>query len=127
SERNYIAIIIDEFGGTSGLITMEDVLEEIVGEIRDEYDKEESLIQKQKDGSYIISGKTLIKQANKQLNANFPTEEATTINGFLLLLFGRVPKNKESTHFKNFNFTILDVDTEENRINKILVSRKKLL
>ena len=125
SGRNYIAIIIDEFGGTSGLITMEDVLEEIVGEIHDEYDKVEADIQEQKDGSYIISGKTLVKGVNQQLNTNLPTEEVNTINGFILLLFGRVPKNKETINFKNFSFTVLDVDEEENRINKVLLARKK--
>ncbi len=125
SERNYIAIIIDEFGGTSGLITLEDVLEEIVGEIHDEYDKVEANIEKQKDGSYIIKGKTLVKELNQQLNINLPTEEVNTINGFMLLLFGRVPKSRETTHFKNLTFTVLDVDEQENRINKLLLTKKK--
>lgn len=125
SRRNYIAVIIDEFGGTSGLITLEDVLEEIVGEIHDEYDKVETYIQKQKDDSYIINGKTLVKEVNERLNINLPTEEVNTMNGLLLLLFGRVPKNKETVRYKNLNFTALDVDEEENRINKLLMRKKR--
>ena len=124
SKKNYIAVIIDEFGGTSGLITLEDVLEEIVGEIHDEYDKAETQIQKQKDGSYIIKGNTLVKEVNEQLGLNLPIEEVTTINGLLLLLFGKLPKNKESIQYKNIIFTIINMDEDENRINKVLLVRK---
>lgn len=125
SQRNYIAIIIDEFGGTSGLITLEDVLEEIVGEIHDEYDKIEAKIQTCADGSYAIAGMTLVKEINEKLDIKLPTEKVKTMNGFLLLLFGRVPKPKETIGFDDFVFTILDVDEEENRITKILLRKKK--
>ena len=109
SKKVYIAVVLDEFGGTSGLVTLEDVLEEIVGEIRDEYDKEVAPIKKEEDGSFTIMGKTAIRDVNDELNLSLPMEEVTTINGLLLLLFGRVPREGEHVRLKGVGFRVLEV------------------
>ncbi|MFC1806836.1 CNNM domain-containing protein [Candidatus Omnitrophota bacterium] len=119
SQKVYIAVVLDEFGGTSGLVTLEDVLEEIVGEITDEYDKEIVPISREKDNSYTVVGKTSIRDVNEELNLNLPMEEVTTINGLLLLLFGRVPKSGERIRFKGVIFRVVEV--KNNMVMKVSV------
>lgn len=116
-----IAVVIDEFGGTSGIVTLEDVLEEIVGEIRDEYDRDVTPIKKEKDNSFTIVGKTAIRDVNDELDLDLPMDEVTTINGLLLLLFGRVPKAGESIRFKGVAFRILEV--KKNMVTSVQVKR----
>ena len=117
SKKTHIAVILDEFGGTSGIVTLEDALEEIVGEIKDEYDKEATPIKKQDDGSYTILGKTAIRDVNDELDLNLPTEEVTTINGLLLLLFERVPRENEHIRIKGVGFKVLEV--KNNMVTKL--------
>ena len=117
SKKIYITVVLDEFGGTSGLVTLEDVLEEIVGEIRDEYDKEVNPIKKEADGTFAVSGKIAIRDVNDELNLSLPMEEVTTINGLLLLLFGRVPKIGESIRLKDVEFRVLEV--ANNMVTKV--------
>lgn len=90
--RQHIAIILDEYGGTAGLVTLEDLLEEIVGEVSDPFDKITPEIQPQPDGSVIIDGMTLIEEVNEQLGLNLQDENYDTIAGFVLGGLGRIPK-----------------------------------
>ena len=90
-----IAIIIDEYGGTAGLITMEDILEELVGDIFDEYDKEEKEFEKIDENTYIIVGSMPIYDVNKLLNANIPEGDYDTLSGFLQEKLGRIPEEEE--------------------------------
>ncbi|MFH1868689.1 MAG: hemolysin family protein [Candidatus Omnitrophota bacterium] len=122
TEKVYIAVVIDEFGGTSGIVTLEDVLEEIVGEIRDEYDSEIQPIKKEGRDIYIITGNASIREVNDELGLSLPMEEVTTINGLLLLLFGRVPQRGESIKFKGAEFNVVDV-----RKNMVIKSRIRIL
>lgn len=93
--RNNIAILIDEYGGFSGIVTMEDIIEEIVGEIEDEYDEEESEIEKVDDQIYIISGFTSLDDINEEIGTNLESENSETIGGFLIDILGEIPDDDE--------------------------------
>ena len=93
ASRNHMAIVVDEYGGVSGLITIEDVLEEIVGEIDDEYDEEEEeLIQQTSEGLYVVQALTPIDEFNETFESQFSDDDYGTIGGLLLAQFGRVPE-----------------------------------
>lgn len=121
----HIAIVVDEFGGTSGLITLEDILEEIVGEINDEYDEENKLYSKLNYNTYIFEGKTLLTDFCKTLNINdeeFADVEgdADTLAGLLLEIKGDFLSIHEKIDFKNYTFEIVGI--EERRISRIKVT-----
>ncbi len=109
STRNQMAIVVDEWGGTSGLVTLEDVIEEIVGEIYDEYDKAEQNITSTGDGAFVISGKTPLEDVSEILDIDFPDDEDyETLGGFLMSLTGRVPNKGDMIVYKNVKFTVKD-------------------
>lgn len=121
----HIAIVVDEFGGTSGIVTLEDILEEIVGEINDEYDEEEKLYSKLSYNTFIFEGKTVLSDFCKILNVNdeeFSEVEgdADTLAGLLLEIRGEFPSLHEKIEYKNYIFEVLNV--EERRISKIKVT-----
>lgn len=120
----HIAIVVDEFGGTSGLVTLEDILEEIVGEINDEYDEEEKTYSKLNYNTYIFEGKTLLSDFCRILNVDdeeFSEVEgdADTIAGLLLEIKGDFPTLQERIDYKNYTFEIMEI--EERRISKVKV------
>lgn len=120
----HIAIVVDEFGGTSGIVTLEDVLEEIVGEINDEYDEDEKSYQRINSNTYVFEGKTLLADFYKILNLDDETFEdvegdADTIAGLLLEIKGEFPKLHEKIEYLNFTFEIQEM--EERRISKVKV------
>ena len=101
-----IAIVFDEYGGISGLVTMEDLLEEIVGEIQDEYEAEEKNFQKIGNNAYLVSGMMSIDDFNEEFNANLSDEEADTIGGIILEKLGRLPHSGEEIEVENFKFIV---------------------
>lgn len=111
--RNHIAIVVDEYGGVSGLITIEDVLEEIVGEIDDEYDEEEeALILKTGDRRYQVQALTPIEDLNDQFSSNLSDDDYGTVGGLLLAEFGRVPEYDEVvTLADKFEFRVIKADS----------------
>lgn len=115
--RNHIAIVLDEYGGTVGLVTIEDLLEEIVGEIEDEYDTENNSIKFIKDNEYIVDGSTRIHDIAELLNVNIDLEEFDSVGGLMIGKLGRIPEEKEKTEINNITFIAEEV--EKNRIKKI--------
>jgi len=122
--RNHIAIVVDEYGGVAGLITIEDVLEQIVGDIEDEYDfdeAEDNIVQ-EKRGIYRIKALTEIADFNTAFGTAFSDEEFDTVGGLVLKRFGRVPKRGEQLMIDTLNFRVLRADSR--RIYLLQVSKK---
>lgn len=109
--RNHLAIVVDEYGGVTGLITIEDVLEKIVGNIEDEYDNpEDPLIRKLPDGSYVVKALMTVSQLNQQAGTNFNQGQVDTIGGLVMREFGYLPKKGEIVLIEGFYFKILKAD-----------------
>ena len=123
ANRNHIAIVVDEYGGVSGLVTIEDVLEQIVGDIEDEYDFDEAEdnIIPEAGARYRVKAQTEIAAFNEALGAQFSDEEFHTIGGLVLQAFGRLPKRGEATTIDNFRFKVVRADSR--RIYTLQVER----
>jgi magnesium and cobalt transporter len=120
--KNHMAIVIDEYGNVSGLITIEDVLEQIVGEIEDEYDTDEaSEIKKHSDGTYTVKASTSIEDFNRYFKTRFKKNEFDTIGGLVLNAFGHLPKRGEAIQIRHYNFKVLHSDNR--RIHLLGVSK----
>jgi magnesium and cobalt transporter len=123
--RNHIAIVVDEYGGVGGLITIEDVLEQIVGEIEDEYDydeAEDNIIQ-DRTGRYRVKATTEISDFNEVMGTNFSDEEFDTVGGLVISHFGRVPKRGEQVSFDGVTFQVMRADSR--RLHVLLVEKAK--
>jgi len=117
--RIHLVLVGDEYGGTDGLVTMEDLIEEIVGDIRDEQEKELREIYEVAANRYVIDGRTDIGKVNKRLLVQLPEDEFETIGGFVLGLFGRLPAEGDQVKYENLMFTVLRL--RRNRISRIRV------
>jgi len=122
-QRYHMAVVVDEYGSVSGLVTIEDVLEEIVGDIEDETDDEEDgFIHKRDDGSYQVAALTPIEDFNETFKTGFSEEAFDTIGGILLQSFGHFPKVGDSICIENFTFKVLEGDNRQ--IRQLEVTRK---
>ena len=127
SKRIHFAVVVDEFGGTSGIVTLEDILEEVIGEIKDEFDEEESGYKKIDDHNYIFEGRTMINDVCKVMELQADTfdpikGESDSLAGLVLELAGEIPQPAKVVNFGEFEFTVLEV--EKNRIQKVKVTIK---
>jgi CBS domain containing-hemolysin-like protein len=118
----HMAIVVDEFGGTAGLVTIEDLVEEIVGEIADEYDSEEPLITPLEGGSYLIDARLDIESLAGLLGVEVPSDEWDTVGGLVLGLAGRVPREGEIFEYDGFTITAQQV--QGRRVSKVRVARR---
>ncbi len=119
--RNHMALVVDEYGGIAGLITIEDVLEQIVGEIDDEYDEAEGArILKQDERRYLVSALATVEEFNAYFGTQFPTDEFDTIGGYVLHVFGHMPRRGESVRIERFAFNVQRADTR--RVHQFLVT-----
>jgi magnesium and cobalt transporter len=123
--RNHIAIVVDEYGGVAGIVTMEDVIEQIVGDIEDEYDFEdiEDNIVQGKGGQYRVKALTEIDDFNAAFGSTLSADPHNTIGGFVISKFGRVPKRGEQISIDNFTFKVLRADSR--RLHLLEVAKKK--
>jgi putative hemolysin len=108
-EKFHMAIVVDEYGGTAGLVTLEDLLEELVGEIVDEFDVEEPRVEQHTDGSVVVSGRYAVDDADELLGAELPQGPWDTVGGLMLDLAGRVPDAGDSVEVDGFRLTALEV------------------
>ncbi|MDO8996452.1 MAG: hemolysin family protein [Sediminibacterium sp.] len=116
-ERKSIAWVVDEFGGTSGIVTMEDLLEEIFGEIQDEYDTEEFVEKQLAEDEFIFSGRMELDYLNEKYHLDFPLSDSETLSGYIINEHETIPKQKETIIINNFKFDILTVS--ERRIEMV--------
>ena len=121
-EKFHMALVTDEYGSVTGLVALEDLLEELVGEITDEYDREEPEIEHVEDGCFRVSGKASIDDVNEELEAELPDEDWDTIAGLVLDLFGRIPDEGEEVTFEGLRFRAEEVIGR--RIAKVLITRE---
>ena len=130
ANKIHIAIVVDEFGGTSGIVTMEDIIEEIVGEINDEYDDEEHTYVKLNDHTYVFEAKTLLSDFYKILKIDSDEFEevegdADTLAGLLLEIKGEFPKLHEKLEYKNYHFEVLEMDARRILKVKVIISENE--
>ena len=121
-EKQHIAVLIDEYGGFSGIVTMEDIVEEIVGDIDDEYDQEEHVIKKIDDNNYYVDGNVALDDINEELGVDLESENSETIGGLIIDMLGEIPEEgneKREIAYKNLIFTIISV--KERRIEKVKI------
>jgi putative hemolysin len=123
ARKVHIAIVVDEYGGTAGLVTIEDILEEIVGEIQDEYDPEEFLMQQVSPDEYIFSARMDLDDINDIMGTSLPTEDADTLGGLVYNVLGRVPLVGDGIDVEDLHLTVLDVDGR--RIGRVRAQRLK--
>ena len=116
-----IAVVVDEFGGTAGIITVEDIIEEMLGEIRDEYDEEEEVSKKINETTYVFSGKVEIDRINEEFDLGFPEGDYETIAGYIISELGRIPVKSEEFSIGQYNFTILRSDKTRVDLVKLTV------
>lgn len=121
-EKQQIAILIDEYGGFSGIVTLEDIIEEVFGDIDDEYDEEEEIIEKIGDNTYLVDGDVDIDDLNEELGINLESENSETIGGYIIDILGEIPEKQDEgkiLEHENLKFKILTIN--ERRIERIQI------
>jgi CBS domain containing-hemolysin-like protein len=120
SQRKSVAVVVDEFGGTAGMVTVEDLIEEIFGEIQDEFDVDELLVKRNNDNEYVLAGRLEIDYLNQEHALNLPqSDEYETLAGFILSYHQSIPQIREEIKIDRFTFTILEATGS--RIDKVLL------
>ncbi|MDR2601413.1 MAG: hemolysin family protein [Spirochaetaceae bacterium] len=117
--RVHIAVVVDEYGGVSGIICMEDILEEIIGDIQDEFDNEREDVVRLSENSFLCDGRVNLEDLNEELDLRIPTEDFDTLGGFVFNLFGKIPVRYEKASFSGCDFIIQDM--EGRKINTVKI------
>jgi CBS domain containing-hemolysin-like protein len=121
-DKFHLALVTDEYGSVSGLVTLEDLLEELVGEITDEYDRDELHVQQVGDNQFRVNGSVPISEINELLDVELPDEEWDTVAGLMLGLLGKIPAQDEEVRFQNLTFVAERV--VRRRIAQVLIRRE---
>ena len=117
--RNHLAVVVDEYGGSTGVVTLEDVLEEIVGEIQDEHDRAPASVDRLPDGSYWVAARTNIEELNEALDWSLPKHDYETVAGLVLATLHRIPRIGEEFQVSGYTITVLDADARHVKAVKI--------
>mgnify|MGYP001559780829 CR=1 FL=1 len=108
--RTHMAVVVDEYGGSTGVVTLEDILEEIVGEIRDEHDRTPASVERLPDGSYLVAARTNIDELNEALDWSLPKQDYETVAGLVLATLHRIPRTGEEFQIPGYTITVLEAD-----------------
>ncbi len=121
ANRNHMAIVVDEYGGVSGLVTIEDVLEQIVGEIKDEYDidADDVMIVERGTGGFVVKALTTLKEVNSRLGTSFADDEVDTVGGLVVTTFGHLPRRGERIDIGGLRFEVLRADSRQVHLLKV--------
>jgi magnesium and cobalt transporter len=123
-KKVHIAVVVDEYGGVSGIVTMEDIIEEIIGDIQDEFDHETEDVVVLGEGIWLCDARVNLEFLSEEINIEFPVDDFDTLGGFVFDLFGRIPAVNEKKVYKGYDFIIQEIDGH--RINSIkIVTHKK--
>jgi CBS domain containing-hemolysin-like protein len=120
--RVHIAVVVDEYGGVSGIVCMEDIIEEIIGDIQDEFDNETPEVLKLDEGSFLCDARVNLEDLASEIGIQFPTEDFDTLGGFVFDLFGKIPVKYEKLVFEGHDFIIQDMDGH--KINTVKINLK---
>ena len=120
--RVHIAIVVDEYGGVSGIVCLEDIIEEVIGEIQDEFDDEKEEIIRIGENSFLCDARINMHDLNEELNLDLPEEEFDTLGGFVFELFGKIPARYEKVSYKNLEFVIQEMEGHKIKSIKILLA-----
>ena len=121
ANKTNIALIINEYGGVEGLITLHDLIEKIVGEIPEKFEEHEQNILLREDGSYLVDGSTEITKVSELLSVDFDNAAYTTLGGFMMSRLGKIPKEGDTVKYNTYKFEIVDMDGK--RVDKVLVEK----
>jgi CBS domain containing-hemolysin-like protein len=121
-KRVHMAVVIDEYGGTSGIVTIEDLLEQIVGDIQDEYDTEEEWLLSQPDGTIVVDARLSIEELEQYFGIEVEREMFDTVGGLIFHLTGKIPRSGEEVETNDIHMTVLDAD--ERKIRRVRIARK---
>jgi CBS domain containing-hemolysin-like protein len=121
-QRIQLAVVVDEYGGSEGIVTVEDIVEEIVGEIEDEHERQPSPLTSLPDGSYLVAGRMVIDELNETLEWDLPRKDYDTVGGLILWLLGRIPRPGETVILGRYELAVVDAD--ERRILKVKVKAR---
>jgi magnesium and cobalt transporter len=122
--RVHIAVVVDEYGGTSGIVCLEDVIEEIVGEIQDEFDNETEELMKISDDVYLCDARVNLEWLNEQLGIQLPSDDFDTLGGFVFHLFGKIPVRYEKLSYQNIDFIIQNMEGHKIDTIKVVLQRQ---
>jgi len=122
--RVHLVIVVDEYGGSTGVVTLEDIVEQIVGEIRDEHDRTPAAVERLPDGSYRVLARTEVDEINEALDWDLPKNDYETIAGLVLASLHRIPRTGEEFQLRGYTITVLEADARRVRVVKIARSAK---
>ena len=123
--RVHIAVVVDEYGGTSGIVSLEDIIEEIVGEIQDEFDNETEEILKISEGVFLCDGRARLEDLNSEFELDLPEDDFDTLGGFVFDLFGKIPVKYEKMTYKDIDFIIHHMEAHKILTVKIVAHKKE--